>query len=216
MDIKISIRRAHDAIATFRVPHQDGMSLLDALRWISAHAAPDLAYRWECGGQRICGVCTMRVNGEPLLSCAVTVAPGTDYLLEPLAGFPIAKDLIVDLTSRLDALQYVNPYLTPGGEPIRSHEDADASKLLRSCVECWACVSVCPISLNTDHADALGMVKLARFARDPRDGADRPALAAQAGLDVYTRTCPSCRACMDVCPKAIDVYLDAVKVLADG
>ncbi len=210
---QISIRRSPDTLQTFSVPYQEGMSILDAIKQISAEQAHDLAYRWECG-QGVCGVCTMLINGRPALSCAVNIQPGAEYVLEPLDGFPIKKDLVVDLTPRLDALLNIQPYLIQH-EPhaIETQAEADAGKKVRTCVECWACVSVCPVSLNTHNADALSMVKLVRFALDPRDDQDRMALAIDNGLDVYSATCPSCRKCMDVCPKGIDVYLDAVQVL---
>lgn len=212
---QISIRRSVDTIQTFDVPHHEGMSILDALKHISTEQSPDLAYRWECS-QGVCGVCTMLINGRPALSCAVTAQPGTEYLLEPLPGFPIKKDLVIDLTPRLNGLLDVQPYLVDGGRAIETYAEAEASKKVRSCIECWGCVSVCPVSLNTDNADALSMVKLARFALDPRDGADRAEIAAAHGLDTYSATCPTCRRCMDVCPKGIDVYIDAIKVLENA
>jgi succinate dehydrogenase/fumarate reductase iron-sulfur protein len=213
MTLQLSIRRNPDLVQAFSVPYHPGMSLLDALRLISAGDAPDLAYRWECGGQRICGVCTVRVNGQPALSCGVLVQPDTHYLVEPLDGFPVERDLIVDLHERLDTLNAHQPYLIDGGKPIETRAEAEASKHLRTCVECWACVSVCPVSLNTDSAHALSMVKLARFALDPRDGADRAASAREAGLDIYSATCPSCRRCETICPKDIDVFVHAIQVL---
>ena len=216
MTFQLSIRRNPDIVQAFSVLYRSGMSILDALREISAGEAPDLAYRWECGGQRICGVCTIKVDGQPALSCGVLVQPHTDYLVEPLDGFPVERDLIVDLRDRLETLNENHPYLVEGGRPIETRAEAEASKHLRTCVECWACVSVCPISLNTDNAHALSMVKLARFSLDPRDGADRAAAAVDAGLDVYSATCPGCRRCESVCPKDIDVFIHAIQVLENA
>jgi fumarate reductase (CoM/CoB) subunit B len=211
--VKLSIQRTAEIFQTFDVPYHEGMSVLDALKIVSATEAPDLAYRWECGGQRICGVCTIKVNGSPVLACGVSAQPGHEYVLEPLDGFPVEQDLVIDLTDRLAQMNAQRPYLVEGGRPIATQQEAEASKLLRSCIECWACVSVCPVSLETDNAHALGMVKLARFALDPRDGADRSLLVHDAGLDQYSVTCPGCRRCMEVCPKGIDVFADAIQVL---
>ena len=218
MTFQLSIRRSPDLVQVFNIPYRPGMSILDALRQISAGDAPDLAYRWECGGQRICGVCTIKVNGQPALSCGTLVQPNVDYLVEPLDGFPVERDLIVDLHDQLASLNDYQPYLIDGGRPIETRADAEASKHLRTCIECWACVSVCPVSLNTDNANALSMVKLARFLLDPRDGADRSAGALDAGLEIYSGTCPSCRKCETVCPKDIDIFVHAIRVLenADG
>jgi succinate dehydrogenase/fumarate reductase iron-sulfur protein len=211
MPITLLIQRAPGAYDRYEVPFQEGMSILDAVKSVGQRV-PDLAYRWECG-QGICGVCTMRINGTPALSCTTLAKPDASYTLEPIPGFPVDKDLLVDFTPRLENMLDVKPYLVEGGKPIESKAEADASKLLRSCIECMACVAVCPVSLKTANADALAMVKLARFALDPRDGENRHEIAQNAGLDVYTKTCPGCRACADICPRQIDVYEDAVKVL---
>ena len=44
------------------------MVVLDALHWIQAHAAPDLAVRWNCKAAK-CGSCSAEVNGRPRLTC---------------------------------------------------------------------------------------------------------------------------------------------------
>ena len=36
------------AFARYSVPVEEGMVVLDALHWIQANAAPDLAVRWNC------------------------------------------------------------------------------------------------------------------------------------------------------------------------
>ena len=44
------------------------MVVLDALHWIQAHEAPDLAVRWNCKAAK-CGSCSAEVNGRPSLTC---------------------------------------------------------------------------------------------------------------------------------------------------
>ena len=48
----------------FDVPVEDGMVVLDALHWIQANEAPDLAVRWNCKAAK-CGSCSAEVNGTP-------------------------------------------------------------------------------------------------------------------------------------------------------
>jgi succinate dehydrogenase/fumarate reductase iron-sulfur protein len=211
-EIEIAIRRDPATVHRYHIPYRDGMSVLDALKMLSAGQADDLAFRWECG-QGVCGVCTMMINGRPALSCAVPAEPGGSYLCEPLAGFGVKKDLVVDLQPRTRQLQEQAPFLVEGGRPIMSGAEADASRRVRMCVECWACVAICPVSQESEPTHALALVKLARFALDPRDGADRKYMAREAGLVLYSQSCPDCRRCRDVCPKGIDVYLHAVKAL---
>jgi succinate dehydrogenase / fumarate reductase iron-sulfur subunit len=52
----------------YTVPIEEGMVVLDALHWIQAHEAPDLAVRWNCKAAK-CGSCGAEVNGMPSLTC---------------------------------------------------------------------------------------------------------------------------------------------------
>ena len=61
----------------------------------------------------ICGSCGMNVDGEPRLTCATFLddyAPGP-VRVEPLANFPIARDLVVDLTDFMEKLPRVKPWI---------------------------------------------------------------------------------------------------------
>src|SRR5882724_8405532 len=97
-NIILLIQRESGVYDRVEVPFREGMSVLDPVKVIG-HSVPDLAYRWECG-QGICGVCTMMINGKPALSCTTLIQPDVTYTLEPLAGFPVEKDLLVDFTPR--------------------------------------------------------------------------------------------------------------------
>jgi succinate dehydrogenase/fumarate reductase-like Fe-S protein len=46
-------------LATYHVPIAPGMVVLDALHYIQAHQAPDLAMRWNCKAGK-CGSCSQR------------------------------------------------------------------------------------------------------------------------------------------------------------
>ena len=52
----------------YRVPISPGMVVLDALHYVQAHQAPDLAIRWNCKAGK-CGSCSAEVNGRPRLTC---------------------------------------------------------------------------------------------------------------------------------------------------
>ena len=46
----------------YHVPIEPGMVVLDAIHWIQAHKAPDLAVRWNCKAAK-CGSCSARRRG---------------------------------------------------------------------------------------------------------------------------------------------------------
>ena len=55
-------------LVEYQVPIAPGMVVLDALHYIQAHHAPDLAVRWNCKAGK-CGSCSAEVNGRPRLTC---------------------------------------------------------------------------------------------------------------------------------------------------
>ena len=71
MDALLRIFRGDREAGAFRdcpVPQHEGMVVLDAVHWVQAHLASDLACRWNCKAGR-CGSCSAEVNGRPRLMC---------------------------------------------------------------------------------------------------------------------------------------------------
>ena len=80
---------------TFTVPYEDGMSVLDGLRWIRETVDSTLAVRFSCVNANVCRTCMARVDGEVKYLCTarLTSAPTT---IEPLATRRIIRDLVTD------------------------------------------------------------------------------------------------------------------------
>ena len=78
----------------YDVPVEEGMSVLRALRYIYEHFDGSLAFRDYFCRTNQCGMCGMLVNGKPAFACNRKLEKETT--IEPLAGFPVIKDLIVD------------------------------------------------------------------------------------------------------------------------
>jgi succinate dehydrogenase/fumarate reductase iron-sulfur protein len=79
---------------TYDVPLQDKMRVMDALNYIRENCDSSLAFRFSCRYYAKCGTCAVMVNGKPVLSCYEEARDG--ILVEPLANFPVTRDLIVD------------------------------------------------------------------------------------------------------------------------
>jgi succinate dehydrogenase/fumarate reductase iron-sulfur protein len=198
----------------FEVPYSEGMTVLDALRYIQVEYDPSLAFRWECS-KGTCGTCGIMLNGKPVMSCHTHLSLDETALIAPLPKFPVDKDLIIDLTVSLERLKLTSPYMVMGDQNIQSKSQADASRLLRSCMECWLCVSVCPMVENhANIADPVGMVSMARYHLDIRDNLDRPEIARELGIELYA--CKKCQLCVNVCPKGINIPKDAIQILLEG
>ena len=80
----------------FEVPYEDGMSVLDALRWIRANLDSTLAIRYSCINANACKTCMALVNGEVEYTCIAKLTPDV-MTLEPLAKRPLIRDLVTDI-----------------------------------------------------------------------------------------------------------------------
>jgi succinate dehydrogenase/fumarate reductase-like Fe-S protein len=79
----------------FEVPYEDGMSVLDALRWIRVNLDSTLAIRYSCINANACKTCMALVNGEVEYTCIAKLNPGT-MTVEPLPKRPLIRDLVTD------------------------------------------------------------------------------------------------------------------------
>ena len=80
----------------YEIPWKEGMLLLPAVKYVRDHIDETLAFRDYCCGCSWCMSCLMMVNGKGMRTCSRVLDPGESILLEPMKGFPIIKDLVVD------------------------------------------------------------------------------------------------------------------------
>ena len=80
----------------FEVPFEDGMSVLDALRWIRIYRDSTLAIRYSCINANACKTCMALVNGEVEYTCIAKLMPGV-VTVEPLPKRPLIRDLVTDV-----------------------------------------------------------------------------------------------------------------------
>jgi succinate dehydrogenase/fumarate reductase-like Fe-S protein len=79
----------------FEVPYEEGMSVLDALRWIRINLDSTLAIRYSCINANACKTCMALVNGEVEYTCIAKLTPAT-ITVEPLPKRPLIRDLVTD------------------------------------------------------------------------------------------------------------------------
>ena len=80
----------------FEVPFEDGMSVLDALRWIRVHRDSTLAIRYSCINANACKTCMALVDGEVEYTCIAKLLPGI-VTVEPLPKRRLIRDLVTDI-----------------------------------------------------------------------------------------------------------------------
>ncbi len=191
-------------LESYTVPVNEGARILHVLHTIHDEIDPMLSYRYCCGSGQ-CGSCAVRVDGEPVLACMKEATDG--ITITPL-NLPVKKDLVVDLLPKIEAIASLTP--APGQDiKLPTKAQIDEIKPLRECIECLACVSVCPAMEVTSFLGPTAMRQNMRLVLDPRDTGNRVPDAVRDGLF----TCTSCQACFAVCPKKIRIPAKAIEKL---
>jgi succinate dehydrogenase / fumarate reductase iron-sulfur subunit len=80
----------------FDVPFEDGMSVLDALRWIRTNIDSTLAIRYSCINANACKTCMALVNGAVEYTCIAKLTPDV-ITVEPLPKRSLIRDLVTDI-----------------------------------------------------------------------------------------------------------------------
>src|ERR1051325_2460624 len=80
----------------YTVPYEEGMSVLDALRWIRTNADSTLGIRYSCINANACKTCMALVDGEVAYTCIVKLRPET-ITVDPLPKRALIRDLITDI-----------------------------------------------------------------------------------------------------------------------
>lgn len=194
--------------STYRVPWTEYLTVLQALHYINEYCEP-VAFDFSCRGG-LCGRCGVMVNGKPGLACYTVIEEGEDVLVEPLAGMPVIRDLVVDRTGYEDQLAAAKAELVPEG-------DIDIASLFNTidydfwwedlqrknmCRECGLCFAACPV-YRKNKATYPGPAVLAQVYLRAYGGLDATDRIAQAA-DLGVANCTLCGECNKVCPSYID------------
>jgi len=95
----------------YRVDVEKTDRVLDALNKIKWQTDGTLTYRRSCA-HGICGSDAMRINGRNRLACKILMGEvGDRVTIEPLIGFSVIKDLVVDLEDFFAGYRSIKPYL---------------------------------------------------------------------------------------------------------
>jgi fumarate reductase iron-sulfur subunit len=196
----------------YGVPLRKDWAVLDALNYIKDELDGTLSYRWSCR-MGICGSCGMTVNGDPQLTCAAFLsdyAPGP-VTIEPLANFPVIRDLVVELTDFMRKLKAVQPWLiredeqpVADGEYLQTPAQLEEYKQFSMCINCMLCYSACPVyGLDEDFLGPAAIALAQRYNLDSRDeGEHRRLTVLSQPQGVWG--CTFVGECSRACPKGVD------------
>ena len=161
--------------------------------------------------EEVCGSCAMRVNGVSRMACTALVdALDQPIRLEPLAKFPVLRDLAVDRGQMFEALKKVKAWIPVDGTydlgpgPRLAEAERRNAYEYAKCITCGNCLDVCPQVNGRSNFIGAAAIAQARLFNSHPTGAmiatERlEALMAEGGLD----DCGNAQNCVRACPKGI-------------
>jgi len=197
---------------TYQVPFAEEMSVLQGLLYIKDELDSTLSFRWSCR-MAICGSCGAMIDGVPKLGCHTFLR---DYYpnkvrVEPLAHFPIERDLVVGADDFIGKLERIKPYIVPKeprtlaeGEYLQTPAQLERILQFSSCINCMLCYAACPqYGLDPAFIGPGVLALLHRYNADSRDSA-RAERMELVNAEEGVWSCTAVGYCSEVCPKGVD------------
>ncbi len=195
---------------TYTIETKPGMTVLQALFDVLDNQDGTLAFRYSCRWA-ICGSCAVSLNGKCGLACETQISNYKGTLtIEPLPGFDVIKDLVVDLEPFFGNYRKIKPYLmsqaSPEKENIQMQEQVNLMQPHVRCILCAVCESSCPMSWTSreKYVGPMALNKVYRFNRDSRDSGAKERLVI-VGDEGGVWRCRTIFRCTEYCPKDIPI-----------
>ena len=154
----------------------------------------------------------MNINGKNGLACVTHISElkAGKIVIRPLPGFPVIRDLAVDMSQFYQQYERIEPYLQndglpPARERLQSPEERKQLDGLYECILCACCTSSCPSYWwNPEKfVGPAGLLQAQRFLADSRDTATTKRLQKlQDPFSVFR--CRTIMNCANVCPKGLN------------
>lgn len=193
------------------IPAKSDPMLLTLLERLKAEQDSSITYRRSCR-EGVCGSDGMNINGTNGLACITHVSElkGDKIVIRPLPGFPVIRDLAVDMSQFYQQYERIEPYLqndevAPAQERLQSPEERSQLDGLYECILCACCTSSCPsFWWNPEKfVGPAGLLQARRFLADSRDKAtDHRLNKLQDPFSVFR--CRTIMNCTNVCPKGLN------------
>jgi succinate dehydrogenase / fumarate reductase, iron-sulfur subunit len=215
-DVRIRLLRynpdteAKPAYKQYTVSVEPTDRVLDALNSIKWYQDGSLTFRRSCA-HGVCGSDAMRINGVNRLACKVLMRDvGSDVTVEPLMGFRVLKDLVVDMEPFFAQYRSVLPFLindaeAPDRERLQSVHERERFDDTTKCILCAACTTSCPsFWANDAFVGPAAIVNAHRFIFDSRDTGADERLRLLNGREGVWR-CRTIFNCTEACPREIRI-----------
>ncbi len=217
MDVTFKINRFNPEIddathwETFQLEVDPKDRVLDSLLEIKRTLDGTLTFRYSCA-HGVCGSDGMMINGINQLACQVLIQDLRTHTIkiEPMKGYTVLKDLVVDFDPFFESLEKVKPYLIndelpPSHERPQSIQERERFDDTTKCILCGICTTSCPsFWANGEYLGPAAFVNAHRFIFDSRDTGAQERLEILNDKDGVWR-CHTIFNCTDACPREINV-----------
>ena len=193
------------------IPAGSDPMLLTLLERLKNEQDATISFRRSCR-EGVCGSDGMNINGTNGLACVTHISKlkSDKIVIRPLPGFPVVRDLVVDMSQFYHQYERIEPYLqtdtvAPARERLQSPEERSKLDGLYECILCACCTSSCPSYWwNPDKfVGPAGLLQARRFLADSRDTATMHRLQKlQDPFSVFR--CRTIMNCTNVCPKGLN------------
>lgn len=197
-------------LKTYEIELEETDRVLDGLNEIRWRIDGTFTFRRSCE-HGICGSDAMRINGVNRLACKTLIQDvGTNIRVEPLIGFPLVKDLVINQDRFFAHYRNVLPYLINDDPPaprerLQSPEQRERFDDTTKCILCAACTTSCPSAwADEDFVGPASLVQAHRFIFDSRDRGAAARLARLSGRE-GAWGCRTIFNCTNACPRGIEV-----------
>jgi succinate dehydrogenase / fumarate reductase, iron-sulfur subunit len=211
---RLEILRSNDPLGerprfqVYELVVENKISVLEALLRLQDEQDPSLAFRYACRGA-ICGSCAMSINGKLNLACRVQLhmLPVNRIVVEPLPGFEIIKDLVVNMDAFWEKYERVRPWLHSEVSAVKENQmsESERDRIDRyvQCILCGVCYGACPVWRSNDaFSGPAALAKMYRFLADSRQSRDDQALRQQDSAEGLWG-CRTVMECVRACPKDV-------------
>jgi succinate dehydrogenase / fumarate reductase, iron-sulfur subunit len=217
MEVTLRIQRFNPDVDTkpyyadYPVDVEPTDRVLDALNKVKWYHDGTLTFRRSCA-HGICGSDAMRINGRNRLACKELIRDyGREITIEPMLGFKVIKDMVVDMETFFNASKMLKAYLIndeppgSGRERLQTPAEREAFDDTTKCIMCGACTTACPITwTNEEFVGPAAIVNAHRFIYDSRDhGASERLEMLNSRSGVWR--CRTIFNCTEACPRGIQV-----------
>ncbi|WP_070121752.1 succinate dehydrogenase iron-sulfur subunit [Bacillus marinisedimentorum] len=201
----------------FEVPYRPNMNVISALMEIqrnpvNAKGEDTTPIQWEMNClEEVCGACSMVINGKPRQSCTALVDQLEQPIkLEPMATFPVVRDLVVDRSQMFESLKRAKAWIPIDGTydlgpgPRMPERKRQWAYELSKCMTCGVCLEACP-NVNS-HSDFIGPAPLSQvrlFNAHPTGAMNSDERLEAIMGDGGLTNCGNSQNCVESCPKGI-------------